>query len=593
MNKNRRFHAILVVCVTLLISSPAALAVIDDEDQLYVGPGETYTLGGSHSYNVSIEVAATGILHVTAYNGGANTGYLELSAPDINILGTINGDGRGYRGATSIHSAGEGPGGGGVDGAGGGYGGAGGASGWGVPGGPAYGTTSGRDIQMGSGGGKGTTSAGNGGNGGGMVSLVATDLTISGAVTVDGEDGLYGTMDGGGAGSGGGIYVEASAITLAGALSADGGDGGGSGGTRKGGGGGGGGRFKIFYCTILYTGTMTRSGGAGGVAGTNGQPGSAGTSHSQIVDEPVITSIVDVGNDQGRQVRITWNRACPDDPGDPEPVTHYTIWRRIDEVRSAGEGDDHGRLYPPGDWDFILDMPARGEDQYNAVVPTLADSSVSGMHWSVFFVSGVTNDPFIYYDSVPDSGYSVDNLAPAPPGGFVLARVGDTNEMVWEESLEEDLAYYSLHCGEDESFVPDASNLVDTLIETEYDDAGPILSFYKLAAVDFNGNVSVYALAVPDVAGVDDSGSLFLSLRVASPAGDDVAAEFVLPTSAPATLGLYNVAGRLVAEQEVGSRSPGRYTASLASRESLASGVYFVHLTQDGGTKAARVVVVK
>ena len=589
---NRRFQVVLVVCVTLLVLSSAALAVIDDADQLYVGPGETYTLGGSHSYGVSVGVAATGILYVTAYNGGVNTGYLELDAPVMIIDGTIDGAGCGYRGATTTHGAGEGPGGGGVDGAGGGYGGAGGASGWGVPGGPAYGTTSGHDIQMGSGGGKGTTSAGNGGNGGGMVSLVATDLTICGLITVDGDPGLYGSMDGGGAGSGGGIYLNAADITLSGGLAADGGAGGGSGGTRKGGGGGGGGRLKIFYCTILYTGTMTRSGGAGGVAGTNGQPGSAGTSYSLIVDEPVITSIVDVGNDQGRQVRITWNRACPDDPGVSDPVTHYTIWRRIDEVRSAGEDDGNGRLYPPGDWDFVLDMPARGEDQYNAVVPTLADSNAGGMHWSVFFVSGVTDDPFVYYDSAPDSGYSVDNLAPAPPAAFLLTRVGDTNEMVWLESPEEDFAYYSLHRGEDENFLPDASNLIDTLIETEYDDDGPILSFYKLAAVDFNGNVSVYALAVPDVAGVDD-GSFFLSLRVASPAGDDVAVEFVLPTSAPATLGLYDVAGRLVAEQEIGLRSPGRYTASLASRESLASGVYFVQLDQGGSTKAARVVVVK
>jgi hypothetical protein len=98
---------------------------------------------------------------------------------------------------------------------------------------------------------------------------------------------------------------------------------------------------------------------------------------------------------------------------------------------------------------------------------------------------------------------------------------------------------------------------------------------------------------VPDVTGADDPESFFLSVRVVSPAGDKVAVEFVLPTSEPATLGLYDVAGRLVAAREVGSRSAGRYTADLAGRSNLASGVYFVRLEQGGSAKVARVVVVR
>jgi hypothetical protein len=36
------------------------------------------------------------------------------------------------------------------------------------------------------------------------------------------------------------------------------------------------------------------------------------------------------------------------------------------------------------------------------------------MYWSVFFVSAVTPDPLVYYDSEPDSGYSLDNIPPLP-----------------------------------------------------------------------------------------------------------------------------------------------------------------------------------
>ena len=586
VNMNGRFRLILAVCVTLLVAAPAALAVTDNADQLYIGSGETYTLGGSHSYNVSVTIEGGGILYVATYDGSPNTGYLELSAPTIYTNGVINGVGRGYRRQTGPGGSSTYP------GAGGGYGGAGGASGWGNPGGSPYGTSNEHDIEMGSGG--GNTSSGNvGAHGGAMVTFRAVSFYNGSTIDMSGDDGAYGSMDGGGGGSGGGILIVADDITVYGNLTARGGDGGGSGGTRKGGGGGGGGRIKMFYCTIDQLGFNFVDGGSGGVAGANGSPGGTGSLIYGLYNEPAVLSIEDVGNDQGRQVRLTWSRACPDDPGAPDPVTHYTIWRRIDDVRATDDGAAQDRLYPPGSWDFVLDMPARGETEYNAVVPTLADSNASGMHWSTFFVSGVTDDPFLYYDSAPDSGYSVDNLAPAAPGAFALTRVGDTNEMVWDESLEDDFDYFTLHRGDSEGFVPGAMNLVTTLVGTDYDDDGPILSFYKLAAVDFNGNVGEYAVALPDVAGVDDTEIVALSLRVVSPAGDEVVVECALPTGGRATVGLYDVAGRLIAEREIEEEGAGRYDATLADRSGLASGVYFVKLTQGQDSDVARVVVVR
>jgi len=580
---NGRFGLILAVCATLLILAQAASAVIDNEDELYLASGETYTLGGSHSYNVSVTLEGGSTLHVATYDGGANTGWLELSAPTITTYGTINGVGRGYRRQSGPGGSTTYP------GAGGGYGGPGGASGWGNPGGSTYGTDTGMDIQMGSGGGN-TSSGSVGAHGGAMVTFRAVSFFNGGSIEVNGGDGANGSMDGGGGGSGGGILIVADDIVNYGNTKARGGDGGDSGGTRKGGGGGGGGRIKFFYCTIDDVGFNFAEGGSGGSAGTNGYPGTSGVVNMSTMDAPPIGSIDDVGNDQGRYVRLSWNRSCHDDPGAADPVSHYTVWRRIDGVRAEEQED--GRLYPPGSWDFVLDVPARGETEYNAVVPTLADSNASGMHWSAFFVSGVTDDPFVYYDSAVDSGYSVDNLAPAAPGAFTLARVGDTNELSWDECPDADFDYFTLHRGDSEGFVPDALNLVTTLVGTEHDDDGPILSFYKLAAVDFNGNTGDFAVAPPDVAGIDDS-ALALSVRVVSPAGEDVTVEYVLPGDGAATLRLYDVAGRLLAERDVGRSGSGQHTETLAMRSELASGVYFVHLTHRGNTEVARVVVVK
>ena len=136
-------------------------------------------------------------------------------------------------------------------------------------------------------------------------------------------------------------------------------------------------------------------------------------------------SIGDVGNDQGRQVRVKWHRCYYDIIGSPITITEYGIWRRIGEDKNAGWSDEgwpsqkgqlkEDRVYPPGDWDFIKTVPARGESTYSTVCPTLGDSTqADSMYWSVFFVSAMTSDPLVYFDSDPYSGYSLDNIAPLP-----------------------------------------------------------------------------------------------------------------------------------------------------------------------------------
>lgn len=314
-----------------------------------------------------------------------------------------------------------------------------------------------------------------------------------------------------------------------------------------------------------------------------------------------ITSIEDVGNDQGRSVRVTFSSSPLDLSGSATPIVRYDLFRRIDDLPLGHPDRDRDRDAAPAPdgqriagWDYVGTVPAYCDDIYNAVVPTLADSNAAGMYWTTFFVRAATATPSVFYDTAPDSGYSVDNLSPAAPAPFVLTRVGDTNHLVWNESEAADFDYFSLHRGESADFVPDETNLVVAQTGTGYDDVAPILSYYKLAAVDFNGNVSLYSLALPDVTVIPDGPvALALALRAISPVGDRVTVEFILPSNAPASLKLYDVAGRLISDRELGSRAPGRYGCSLADRSELASGVYFVRLQQDDETRVSRVVVLK
>jgi len=100
----------------------------------------------------------------------------------------------------------------------------------------------------------------------------------------------------------------------------------------------------------------------------------------------------------------------------PPAVLHYEVLRRVDPLPA-------GAATPAklDGWDFVAAVPAHGDNIYSVVVPTLADSTIAqGMHWSVFLVRAATATPLTFFDSPPDSGYSVDNLAPAPPSGLAL-----------------------------------------------------------------------------------------------------------------------------------------------------------------------------
>jgi hypothetical protein len=85
---------------------------------------------------------------------------------------------------------------------------------------------------------------------------------------------------------------------------------------------------------------------------------------------------------------------------------------------------------------------------------------------------------------------------------------------------------------------------------------------------------------------------LALSAIAPNPTARDLWVSFVLPTSAPATLRLYDVAGREVRSRDVGGAA-GVRPVNLGEGGLLPMGVYVVRLTQGGKTVSARVSVVR
>src|SRR5207244_11337056 len=131
------------------------------------------------------------------------------------------------------------------------------------------------------------------------------------------------------------------------------------------------------------------------------------------------------------------------------------IWRRVPNpataaARSGGvtRGNaetrttrDTRRVMPWGSveetfWEAIANPPAAQLVSYGYTAPTTQDSIAAGNPYTAFFVQALTADPFVFYDSAPDSGYSVDNLAPRTPTPFTASFSNGNTALHWHPSAE-------------------------------------------------------------------------------------------------------------------------------------------------------------
>ncbi len=202
-----------------------------------------------------------------------------------------------------------------------------------------------------------------------------------------------------------------------------------------------------------------------------------------------ITSLADVGNDQGKQMRIQWSNI----PANDGFIQEFAIYRRVDDGLSSKSVDPYGlKSTPPGTWDFVKSVPARGDSVYSAVVPTLRDSTIAdGMWWTAFFVSGIGENPVDHFDSPVDSGYSLDNLAPAPPSSLIATQNGPDIDLDWKSTSATDFDYYWVYRDTLPGFSPSPDKRIGATSDTSFvDNSLPAASgvYYRVSAVDFSGN---------------------------------------------------------------------------------------------------------
>ncbi len=328
---------------------------------------------------------------------------------------------------------------------------------------------------------------------------------------------------------------------------------------------------------------------------------------------PYIRSILDVPNDQGRQVRIHWLGSLYDGPDTTYTITQYAIWRRVDNF-SGGQGGEieevadlgvmlrslwrtkEGSRYRIAGgkeiWDYIATIPAHHNLEYAHVSPTLADSTSEGISYSVFFVSAHTPDPDIFFDSPPDSGYSIDNLAPSPPQGLMATVYEGSTILSWEPNFEEDLAYYAIYRGSYPDFESDTP--LDYIADTTYTDP-TVGCCYKVSAFDFAGNES----ELSDPVNVEEMGissqlppTFVLWQNYPNPFNPVTEIRYSLPKDGYVTIHVYDLLGQKVATL-VDERQAAGFKSVTWNATPFPSGIYFYHIQAEKSSQTRKMILIK
>lgn len=347
----------------------------------------------------------------------------------------------------------------------------------------------------------------------------------------------------------------------------------------------------------------------------------------QFVDEwgytganPVLASVKDVPNDQGSQVKVSWYGS----PLDTDPlyrnITDYIVFRSVPTSLAAqlatragmtvqGAAGGPGAIEMAGKryvrvphaaqdyfWEELAHVTPRHLAQYSYVAATEGDSVAGSNRKTAFMVMAIAGYGASWWVSKADSGYSVDNLAPAAPAPLTGQYGAGTTALHWDPNAEVDLAGYRIYRGSSSGFTPSLANRIAAVADTGYVDVASAPYFYKVTAVDAHGNESPVATLMPS--GTLGVGGGVARAMFAAPApnplrgGGASTLRFALAAGGRTKLALYDAQGRLARVLVDGALEAGEHAVTLKG-DGLAPGLYLARIESPGFVATRRVMVIE
>jgi len=337
--------------------------------------------------------------------------------------------------------------------------------------------------------------------------------------------------------------------------------------------------------------------------------------------EPVVTSVADIGDDQGGKVKVNWT-ASGRDRVEPRTIGHYTIWRAVDVAMIGGLAStltDIARTdtRKPGPvyatfatateyyWELVGSQAAQALTAYTFSAPTRADSVLANTNNEVFMVMAHNEkDDLVAFASNAVAGHSVDNLAPLAPLALVAQRVGANVNLHWNRVRVPDLGNYTVYRKTSAGVTPVPPNFLSDSDDTLLVDMGAPATalYYIVTARDVHGNQSTPSneANVSAPTGVGDTPAL-TTLTVLqnrpNPFTSVTDLQVGLPASSRIDVVVYDIAGRRVRALTIGNAPAGWKSIPFDGKDDrgnpLASGVYFYRVSALGKTITNKMVITR
>ena len=320
-----------------------------------------------------------------------------------------------------------------------------------------------------------------------------------------------------------------------------------------------------------------------------------------------IIAIDDAPFDEGKKAILRWKASSLDH--DINFLTSYAIWRIIPDANmSAAHIKARSRtariagntMQREDAWEWIATVPAHRRADYAYTVTTSYDSTTdtSGMHY--FVISAQTADPNIFFDSQPDSGYSVDNLAPDAPQQLS----GNFNEgnllLRWQKSDSKDLKTYLIYKGNDAQSAMEEKEIIATTRDTSITLNADALAgggYFAVAAQDSNDNLSAlsnqFEWSVTSVADGDEMPQTFaLYQNYPNPFNPTTIIRFQTPKNAHVQIDVYSILGKHVARLLDQQMQPGEHAIEFRGNQ-MASGAYFYKIQAGSFVQVRKMILLR
>jgi hypothetical protein len=306
-------------------------------------------------------------------------------------------------------------------------------------------------------------------------------------------------------------------------------------------------------------------------------------------DAPIVNRIYDVPMDNGNQVRVTWYASIDDSSTAADPVSEYSIWRRVDDPTAAmiaPKVDRARRLISNVLWDFVASVPAVRFHQYATVVPALYNAVPPKIRWSTYMV-GAKSAGGAFYFSEADSGYALDNLSPNAPIAVVASSRRSGNLVTWSVPSSEDVTGYRLYRSSYASVTANEGFLVGATSAPSYLDTKGIAYgskyFYIVTSLDSSGNESPPSqpVSIMNVTALGEKrpelpSEFALLQNFPNPFNPATTIRFALPAESHVRLAIYDVLGRQITLLLDGELPAGYHSALWIPQGG--SGIFFYRL---------------